>query len=293
MSLFRRLGIERVAWSLRRLHCPVSDDALVLEVGSGGNPYYRANVLLDAYANTRERHWVPLVADRPMVLGFVERLPFKDNAFDFVIASHVLEHSTNPDMFLKELQRVASAGYIESPAAIMERMIPYRDHRLELSLQDDTLVIKKKPGWRPDGELSDLFERSIKNLFVKELLQRRPFSFHVRYYWDKSIRYKITNPEINSAWDAPESGSCGNSAGSLIGKIKSNILCLARGLMSQSSRNKRIKLLDLLACPDCGAHPLTLTNAGYACPVCRNSYPCVGGIPHMAVGAAHRDSPNA
>ena len=39
MRFFRAIGIERVAWSLRRLHCPVDDNALVLEVGSGGNPY--------------------------------------------------------------------------------------------------------------------------------------------------------------------------------------------------------------------------------------------------------------
>src|SRR5262245_15583726 len=133
MSLFRRLGMESVAWSLRRLHCPVPDDALVLEVGSGGNPYARANVLLDAYEATAQRHWVPLKVDRPLVLGFAERLPFRDRAFDFVIASHVLEHSSNPERFLGELMRVARAGYIEVPDAFMERINPYEDHRLEIT----------------------------------------------------------------------------------------------------------------------------------------------------------------
>ncbi len=82
----------------------------MLEVGSGGNPYARADVLLDAYEETRERHWAPLIADRPLVLGFVEDLPFHDHAFDFMIASHVLEHSARPERFLAELQRVARAG---------------------------------------------------------------------------------------------------------------------------------------------------------------------------------------
>ncbi|NUR53728.1 MAG: methyltransferase domain-containing protein, partial [Acidobacteria bacterium] len=100
MSAARRLGFERLAWGLRRLHCPVPRDALVLEVGSGGNPYARANVLLDAYPDTRERHWVPLTVDRPFVFGFLERLPFKDKAFDFVVASHVLEHSPEPERAL-------------------------------------------------------------------------------------------------------------------------------------------------------------------------------------------------
>src|SRR5689334_3586449 len=90
MRIARSLGMEKDAWSLRRIHTPVDAGALVLEVGSGGNPYPRANVLLDAYEVTRERHWVPLKVDRPLVLGFVENLPFRDKVFDFVIASHVL-----------------------------------------------------------------------------------------------------------------------------------------------------------------------------------------------------------
>ena len=56
-GFFRKIGLENITWSLRRLHCPVSKDALVLEVGSGGNPYARANVLLDAYEVAGERHW--------------------------------------------------------------------------------------------------------------------------------------------------------------------------------------------------------------------------------------------
>ena len=42
---------------------------------------------MDAYEDTRERHWAPLVTDRPSVLGMGETLPFKDKSFDFVIAS--------------------------------------------------------------------------------------------------------------------------------------------------------------------------------------------------------------
>jgi len=68
MRLFTSIGFESVAWAFRRFHSPVPRDALVLEVGSGGNPYPRSNVLLDAYESTRERHWAPLTSDRPTVL---------------------------------------------------------------------------------------------------------------------------------------------------------------------------------------------------------------------------------
>ena len=46
------MGKVKLAWACRRLHCPVPASALVLEVGSGGSPYFRANVLIDAYAET-------------------------------------------------------------------------------------------------------------------------------------------------------------------------------------------------------------------------------------------------
>ena len=133
MDIFLKLKLDKLAWSFRRLHVPVDKDALVLEVGSGGNPYFRSNVLIDAYYDTRERHYAKLIYDRPTVLGFVENLPFKDNSFDFVIASHVLEHSKDPAKFLSEIQRVAKAGYIEVPDAFFERLACYLDHRLEIT----------------------------------------------------------------------------------------------------------------------------------------------------------------
>ena len=113
--------LNKIKWSLRRIALGIPSDALVLEVGSGGNPYPRSNVLLDAYEETRERHWDALIHDRPTVLSFGENLPFKDNAFNYVIAAHVLEHTPHPEKFLAELQRVARAGFIETPDAFMER----------------------------------------------------------------------------------------------------------------------------------------------------------------------------
>ncbi len=183
MRLLRALGLERVSWSLRRLHCPVAKDALVLEVGFGGKPYPRADVLLDAYENSRERNWAPLIADRPTVLGFVEQLPFRDKVFDFVIASHVLEHSADPVQFISELQRVAKAGYIEVPDAFFERINPLLDHHLEITQRDGRLVIRKKPAPVFDHDIVYLYEDHAKKYVTTELFVGHPFAFHVRYYW--------------------------------------------------------------------------------------------------------------
>ncbi len=285
MRAARALGSERTAWSLRRLHCPVPAAALVLEVGSGGNPYPRANVLLDAYEETRERHWAPLVADRPTVLGFVENLPFRDGAFDFVIASHVLEHSPHPERFLAELQRVARAGYIEVPDAFMERVNPYKDHRLEITEREGRLVIRKKPAWRADEELVELYEARAKRWIAWDLIPRRPFEFHVRHYWQNRIDYEVLNPQVDAAWQPPESGSAAHASAPARG-LRAQVLRGLRFLLSQRHRNRTLDWLALLRCPQCKASPLTRNGETIGCGACGAAYPVKNGVPRLTAAGA-------
>jgi SAM-dependent methyltransferase len=277
MHFFRAIGFERVAWALRRLHCPVDEAALVLEVGSGGNPYARANVLLDAYEETRERHWAPLISDRPTVLGFVENLPFKDKAFDFVIAAHVLEHSIDPASFLAELQRVAKAGYIEVPDAFMERVNPYRDHRLEITCRDDRLIIKKKARWDADPDLIELYEARAKRLIAGELIPRNPFDFHVRYYWKGGINFHVLNPGVDAAWIPPESTS--QNLPPVTSSKREKLIKVFRNLFSQRRRNSYLDISNLLRCPTCFNPQLLPQDSGLKCPACSATYRVKNGIP--------------
>ncbi len=282
MRVLKRLGAERLAWSLRRLHCPVPPDALVLEVGSGGNPYPRANVLLDAYEETRERHWAPLVVDRPFVYGFVECLPFRSGAFGFLIASHVLEHSPQPDKVLAEFQRVARAGYIEVPDAFMERVNPYRDHRLEITLRNDTLQIRKKTGWIVDHDLVELYENRVKSFMTGELMRRHPFAYHVRYYWSGEIKYRVLNPNINAHWSPPSDAAVLSSRSQGFASRGRDLV--QRGLrswFSQSARNRKIDVLGLLRCPTCGNEHLEQRPEQLLCSHCNGIYPIRQGIPVM------------
>lgn len=278
MRFARRLGMEKVAWALRRLHCPVSKDALVLEVGSGGSPYARANVLLDAYEVTRERHWVPLVVDRPTVLGFVENLPFRDGAFDFVIASHVLEHSPDPERFISELQRVARAGYIETPDAFMERVNPYHDHRLEVTVRESQLVIRKKPDWCVDRELVELYEQRAKPWMTGETIPRHPFEFHVRYYWLDRIDHEILNTDVNAAWAPP---TVSMTSPPVRGSVRKRLLGALRSLFSQRTRNQQIDLVSLMRCPACRGGSLRREGATLVCAGCGSIHPVHDGIPVM------------
>lgn len=288
MRIFLALGLERVAWSLRRLHCPVPKDALVLEVGSGGKPYPRADVLLDAYENTRERNWEPLKADRPTVLGFVEQLPFRDKKFDFVIASHVLEHSADPEQFIAELQRVAKAGYIEVPDAFFERINPLLDHHLEITQREGRLVIRKKAAPVVDRTLVELYEDRAKRHVTTELFVGHPFAFHVRYYWRGNINFVVVNPEVDAAWLAQESDAP-EFAASLLGstlrhRVQGAVLNLLQKIMRRNSR--RIDLHDILRCPACSHDDLMIEVDEVRCNDCDRIYPIRNGVPVLQVSEA-------
>jgi uncharacterized protein YbaR (Trm112 family) len=281
MRFFRRLGLDGIAWSLRRLHCPVDRQALVLDIGSGGNPYPRANVLLDAYEDTIERFHLPLVRDRPIVYGYAERMPFKDKAFDFIVASHVLEHSQDPEAFLKEIIRVGKAGYIETPDAFFEMINPFRFHRLEVTSIDGRLVIFKKPAWRHHETLVDLYERKLKDRHFIKYIQRHPDPFNMRFYWQGDIKFEIRNPEVDITWAIPDHPNALSADARLRGELRRKAVQGMRRLFSQNNRNKTINLLQLLRCPSCCLEDLQETNAGIHCLSCRMVYPIRHGIPVM------------
>jgi len=279
-----RLGYDSLAWSLRRLYCPVDAKALVLEVGSGANPYPRANVLLDAYEDTLERHWEPLIAaGRPVVLGLGERLPFRDQAFDFVIASHVLEHSTDPAKFLGELRRVAKAGYIEVPDAFMERVNPYPFHRLEVTVRNNQLLIRKKSDWRLDLELVELYEQRAKVVIARDTIRRFPFQFHVRFYWVGTIDFTVLNPDVDAAWPTPPADPpvLASQHSTPSARWRRRIVALLRTLWSQRRRNKRLRLADVLACPDCRSTRLSISLKSIRCQTCEAEYPVRSGTPAL------------
>ena len=282
MSSLRHFGLDNVAWSLRRYFVPVKKTDLVLEVGAGGNPYPRANVLLDAYTETRERHWTPLVSDRPTVIGFAENLPFKDKTFDFVIAAHVLEHSAHPEKFLSELQRVAKSGYIEVPDAIMERLNPYKDHRLEITKRDGALKIKKKKSWSPNEELVELYENKVKLPVTELLIPKKPFDFHVRYFWDDEIKFDIINHEVDAEWEAPEDNGK-KIVVTAKAKMRERARTVLRFLLSQNTRNNNLNITHLLRCPSClGTIKSHSTENKLACNGCNKSFKIDKKLIHMS-----------
>jgi len=274
LTVLAKSCFKRLTWALRRLNIKISSNALVLEVGSGGNPYPRANVLLDAYEETRERHWEALIHDRPTVLSFGENLPFKNKSFDYVIAAHVLEHSPYPEKFLSELQRVARGGYIETPDAFMERINPYKDHRLEVTVRDKGLVIRKKSAWIYDADLVGLYEERAKSIITSETIPQHAAEFHTRYFWQDKIKFSIINPEVDATWTPPSpSIEAPTKYLGIRAKLRLLLLNIIRTWFSQGNRNAKLDILPLMRCPKCySEHLERLSAKEIFCSGCDTNY---------------------
>ena len=90
-------------------------NTLKLDAGCGSTPQGDVNCDLfirDPGHRTGKRDKPGEILDPKRIKNFVvcdvERLPFRDEVFDEVYASHVIEHVNDPALFLHELLRVSS-----------------------------------------------------------------------------------------------------------------------------------------------------------------------------------------
>lgn len=249
--------INRFLWAMRKLSLPVNRKAIVLDVGSGGNPHPRSDVLLDRILGAEHRSGTPMVIDRLTVLGDANKLPFKDKSFDYIIASHILEHMENPEIFISELMRVGKAGYIETPNFICERLTPCLAHCLEIANIDGVLHINKK-----SNPITDQFFYETNFLDTnsrwKSLFYMNPFLFHTRYFWNDEIKYKIFNPDTSTYWINNIFENSVTSEVSTKSALTSlswrSIGSFAFEFLQQKLRIKRLSNFDIykiIVCPEC------------------------------------------
>lgn len=118
------------ASSVARILETVPDDAVVLDIGGWGKPFPRADWVMDLMPyegrgvygyethdpeRFTEDTWIQRdICDR-------EPFPFADKSIDFVTCSHTLEDIRDPIWVCQEMQRIARAGYIETPSRLEEQ----------------------------------------------------------------------------------------------------------------------------------------------------------------------------
>ncbi|MBU0607069.1 MAG: methyltransferase domain-containing protein [Armatimonadetes bacterium] len=284
----------------------VGPDDLVLDLGSGGAPNFRANVLCDRFVgDDTERLGTPLAypAERPFIIGDAHTLPFADGAFDFVICSHLLEHVADPATVLAELQRVARAGYIETPSRAAEKIHSLPIHRWLVGVEGERLVFEAKSQAVLDAELVDWFEGQLAgNPDFRPLWMKQWQAGLVTQVWWRDriaaeVRGESAGADFVRADEAVPEAAAPAAAPGLIARVDATY---GRWLRRRSQRRAR-EVISLLACPvsscrgqlewgtDCGApvratrvHPAT----GLTCGVCGRNYPVRNGVPVLLPEAA-------
>ena len=159
----------------------------VLDIGCGYTAHKNANVVCDVQDLSsvyKEKDFVKLTSNI---------LPFKDKEFDFVIASHVIEHVKDVEIFIKELQRVSSKGYIELPTKLEDNLVfeNKKDHIWHMEFDDDKnqLIISKKIQF-----LEPVLTVSSAKKFLKYFRQ----SLVLELFWENSIEFNIVDKNLDN-----------------------------------------------------------------------------------------------
>lgn len=126
----------------------------VLEVGSGHNPTFRSNVIVEQYVDDNYHRCgdIKIYPHQTFVNANGENLPFKDKEFDYVICNQVLEHVENPEEFVREQCRVAKRGYMETPSLLGEFLFPKKSHKWIILYLDNKLILYEKAKMRGNYE---------------------------------------------------------------------------------------------------------------------------------------------
>jgi predicted acetyltransferase len=137
----------------------------VLDVGSGGDPFPYATVLAEKFLKETGHRAVEFKSEgRPVYSCDICDMPFENKEFDYVVASHVLEHVDNPISACKELMRVGKAGYIESPTLMKDALLSWAkksQHKWHLLVQGNTVFFFEYDDRKLAGIRSESFERLL------------------------------------------------------------------------------------------------------------------------------------
>ena len=158
----------------------------ILDIGCGYTAHENATVICDI------QDLSSFYKDKNFVKLDGNVLPFKDNEFDFVIASHVIEHVKDVKTFINELSRISSKGYIELPTILEDNLVfeNKKDHiwHMEFDDIDNKLNISEKIQY-----LEPVITVSTSKKFSKIFRQ----SLVLELYWEDNIEFNLIQKNKN------------------------------------------------------------------------------------------------
>lgn len=154
----------------------------ILDIGCG----YRANKHASVLADVQDLS--DFYKEKTFIKINEKKLPFKDKEFDFVIASHVIEHIEDFEFFLKELERISTKGYIELPTRLGDNLVfeNKTDHIWWFTYDDNNnLITASKRNQLIDPFITVSMAKIFEKIFRESLV--------IELAWEEIIEYKIDN----------------------------------------------------------------------------------------------------
>ena len=153
----------------------------ILDIGCG----YTANKYSTHVADTQDFSY--LYKDKRFTHIKDKKLPFADKEFNFIIASHVLEHVKDIEYFIKELERVANSGYIEVPTRLEDNLVDVNEkaHIWWINFDDinnSLFITKRKQIIEPFLSVSTI--QNLRKFFRDSLI--------TEIFWESKINYFIS-----------------------------------------------------------------------------------------------------
>ncbi len=120
-------------------------------------------------------------------------MPFKDNEFDYIIASHVVEHVEDISYFLNELSRVGKRGYIEVPTRLEDNLVfeNKKDHIWHLVFDDVNNQIKI-------SKRQQYFEPVLTVASIKKFNEYFRESLVIELSWEDSIQFNMDDDNLKT-----------------------------------------------------------------------------------------------
>ncbi len=161
-------------------------DWKILDIGCGYGANEFANTICDVQDLSK------FYKDKNFIKLENKQLPFKDNEFDFVIASHVLEHVEDFKFFINELERVSKKGYIEVPTKLEDNLVfeNKSDHLWHMDFDDvnSKLLISNKLQY---------IEPILTVSMIQNLRENFKGSLVLELYWEDKIDYDFVENNQN------------------------------------------------------------------------------------------------
>ena len=173
--MIRRTSIRSINKKLKE-----NPDWNVLDIGCGYTANKYANVIADVQDFSR------FYKEKKFIKIIDKQLPFKDNEFDFIIASHVIEHVEDFQFFIQEIERISKQGYIELPSRLGDNLVfeNVKEHIWWFKYDDELemlLASKKNQILEPFITVSTV--KKLENIFREDLV--------LELFWEDKINFRL------------------------------------------------------------------------------------------------------